>query len=70
MGSLIKTDYSGIYHASNRGVCSRYEFAEHILHAAGLAHVVLKLVHTDSFLASAARPANSPLGLFAKNPTP
>ena len=28
---LIETDRYGIYHASNQGVCSRYEFAVHIL---------------------------------------
>ncbi|WP_248927700.1 dTDP-4-dehydrorhamnose reductase [Paenibacillus hamazuiensis] len=61
ISALIETDRYGVYHASNRGVCSRYEFAQHILKAAGLTNVVLKPVSSDSFPASAIRPVNSAL---------
>lgn len=47
--SLIETDHYGLYHASNQGECSRYEFAQHILQEAGFAQVSLFPVHTDAF---------------------
>ncbi|MDR6553927.1 dTDP-4-dehydrorhamnose reductase [Paenibacillus qinlingensis] len=47
--SLIETDHYGLYHASNQGVCSRYEFAKHILEAAGMAHISLNAVPTHAF---------------------
>lgn len=54
---LITTDRYGLYHASNQGVCSRYEFALHILQAAGMAHISLQPVPTHAFPpAPAARP--------------
>lgn len=54
---LIGTDRYGLYHASNQGVCSRYEFALHILRAAGMSHVSLKAVPTHLFPpAPASRP--------------
>lgn len=54
---LIETDRYGLYHASNEGVCSRYEFARYILQAAGMAHVFVNSVPTDLFPpAPAARP--------------
>ncbi|WNR45744.1 dTDP-4-dehydrorhamnose reductase [Paenibacillus roseipurpureus] len=61
MRDLIATDRYGLYHASNEGICSRYEFAEHILTTAGLlSQVTLKPVPTDAFLTSpAARPMYS-----------
>ncbi|KRF00389.1 NAD(P)-dependent oxidoreductase [Paenibacillus sp. Soil766] len=54
---LIETDRYGLYHASNQGVCSRYEFAKHIFQAAGMPHISLLAVPTHAFPAApAARP--------------
>lgn len=46
---LIETEHYGIYHASNQGLCSRYEFAITILQMAGLSNVPLLPVRTDAF---------------------
>jgi dTDP-4-dehydrorhamnose reductase len=56
---LIETDRYGIYHASNQGVCSRYEFAIHILKVAQMEHVPLIPVHSDLFPLPAVRPMYS-----------
>lgn len=56
---LLESEHYGIYHASNRGVCSRYEFAQEILRIAGLGGVRLIPVSADSFPLPAARPVRS-----------
>ncbi|MGG1554669.1 dTDP-4-dehydrorhamnose reductase [Paenibacillus ferrarius] len=38
---LLETEHYGLYHASNSGVCSRFEFARRILQEAGLLQSVL-----------------------------
>ncbi len=38
---LLKTEHYGVYHFTNRGFCSRYEYARAILRLAGRAQVVL-----------------------------
>ncbi|KQX49179.1 MULTISPECIES: dTDP-4-dehydrorhamnose reductase [unclassified Paenibacillus] len=56
---LIETDRYGIYHASNQGVCSRYEFATHILKVMQMEHVPLIPVPSDLFPMPAVRPMYS-----------
>ncbi|MCR8629700.1 dTDP-4-dehydrorhamnose reductase [Paenibacillus radicis (ex Xue et al. 2023)] len=56
---VIESERYGIYHASNRGMCSRYEFAEEILRIAGHSAVRLNPVTADSFPLPAARPVRS-----------
>ncbi|MFD0694203.1 dTDP-4-dehydrorhamnose reductase [Paenibacillus sp. GCM10027628] len=56
---LMETDRYGIYHASNQGSCSRYEFASEILKYAQMAHVPLEPVHSDLFQSPAPRPKYS-----------
>lgn len=56
---LIETDYYGIFHASNRGACSRLEFAEEILRLAGKGDVSLRPVTSDLFPTPARRPEYS-----------
>ena len=46
---LIETDRYGFYHASNQGVCSRYEFAVHILKRLGWRMFPFKPVPTHLF---------------------
>lgn len=55
---MIQTEKYGIYHATNEGVCSWYEFACAIFEEAGLPIKVLP-VSTEEYGAKAGRPANS-----------
>jgi dTDP-4-dehydrorhamnose reductase len=57
---LVKTDYYGIYHASNSGICSWYEFARAIFEEEGL-NVQVEPCTTAEFPRPAPRPAYSVL---------
>ncbi|OXM83476.1 dTDP-4-dehydrorhamnose reductase [Paenibacillus rigui] len=56
---LIATEHYGIYHAANRGACSRLEFAREILRLAGKSHIKLQPVSSDQFPTPARRPEYS-----------
>ena len=60
---LIKTNEYGTYHATCQGMCSRYEFAQEILNAAGK-EVEMKAVPTKESDLSYARPAYAVLDNF------
>ncbi|WP_274654026.1 dTDP-4-dehydrorhamnose reductase [Paenibacillus humicola] len=55
---LVQTDYYGIYHASNTGICSWYEFAKAIFELSGKT-VRLEPCTTADFPRPAPRPAYS-----------
>lgn len=55
---LVQTDYYGIYHASNTGICSWYEFAQAIFEESGL-DVNVEPCATTDFPRPAPRPAYS-----------
>ncbi|QYR24359.1 dTDP-4-dehydrorhamnose reductase [Paenibacillus sp. sptzw28] len=55
---LVRTDYYGIYHASNTGVCSWFEFAKAIFEESG-ASLRLEPCKTDEFPRPAPRPSFS-----------
>ena len=55
---MIQTEKYGIYHATNEGFCSWYEFAKAIFEKAGM-KVDVKPVTTAEYGAKAFRPANS-----------
>lgn len=55
---MVLTDKYGIYHATNEGICSWYEFACAIFKEAGIAMNVVP-VSTEEYGAKAGRPANS-----------
>lgn len=57
---MIQTDKYGIYHATNEGFCSWFEFAKAIFEKAGK-NVTVKPVTTAEYGAKAYRPANSRL---------
>lgn len=59
IGRLIETDRYGIYHAANRGGCSRLEFAQEILRLGGKSEVKLLPVSSEQFPAPARRPEYS-----------
>ena len=58
---LIHADARGTIHATNAGECSRFEFAQEILRAAGLASVVVKPATSDEQRRPAPRPKFSAL---------
>ena len=55
---MVQTEKYGIYHATNEGFCSWYEFAKAIFEKAGK-NVTVKPVTTAEYGAKAFRPANS-----------
>lgn len=55
---MIQTDKYGIYHATNEGLCSWYEFACQIFNEAKM-DVRVTPVSSDAFPAKAKRPSNS-----------
>jgi dTDP-4-dehydrorhamnose reductase len=60
MIELMETDKYGIYHATNSGVCSWYEFAVEIFKQAGM-NVKVNPLTSDQFPRPAARPKYSVL---------
>lgn len=55
---MIQTGRYGIYHATNEGICSWYEFAVEIFKQAGM-DVTVNPVSSEEFPAKAKRPKNS-----------
>lgn len=55
---MIETEKYGIYHATNEGICSWYEFAVEIFKQAGL-DVQVTPVSSSTYKAKAKRPQNS-----------
>ena len=53
---LIKTDYYGIYHCSNDGQCSWYEFAKKIIEYAGLSEITIQPITSEELNRPAKRP--------------
>jgi dTDP-4-dehydrorhamnose reductase len=49
IAALIRSERYGIYHFTNAGVCSRYEFARQILALAGLADTPLEPITSDQW---------------------
>lgn len=60
---MIKTDRFGIYHATNEGYCSWYDFAREIFKQQGLTVNVLP-INTEQYPTRAKRPRNS---MISKN---
>ena len=59
---MIETERYGIYHATNEGVCSCYEFAKYIFEVAGVTGVRVDPILTRDYQArvrQAYRPLNS-----------
>lgn len=56
---MIESEKYGVYHASNEGVCSWYEFAREIFKESGMENVAVTPVPTEAFPAKAVRPKNS-----------
>lgn len=57
---MVQTDKYGVYHATNEGFCSWYEFACHIMRECGLKSNLYP-IKTKEYLTKASRPLNSRL---------
>jgi dTDP-4-dehydrorhamnose reductase len=57
---LMTTDYYGIFHITNRGACSWYEFTKEILRLAGLKTPIAPIT-SDQYPQKARRPRYSVL---------
>ena len=55
----METDKYGIYHATNEGLCSWYEFAVEIFRQAGVPMNVIPVTSAEYKAAKAKRPFNS-----------
>jgi dTDP-4-dehydrorhamnose reductase len=58
---IVMKGKPGIYHVTNHGYCSWFEFAQEILRQAGLSHVPLSPIPTSDSDRPARRPRNSRL---------
>lgn len=56
---MMETDRYGIYHATNEGLCSWYEFAVEIFRQAGVSMNVIPVTSAEYKAAKAKRPFNS-----------
>lgn len=60
IGQLIKTEHYGLYHVTNKGECSWYDFAKKIFELSGI-KVKVEAATTSEFNSNATRPAFSVL---------
>jgi len=60
LSDMIQTNHYGIYHATNEGFCSRYEFASNIMQQANMPCRLDKILTSD-YPTPASRPLNSKL---------
>lgn len=59
LADLVQTEKYGVYHASNEGFCSWYQFAKEIFQSAGMDEVSVTPITSDEFPTKAKRPFNS-----------
>jgi dTDP-4-dehydrorhamnose reductase len=64
IANLIRTDHYGIYHFTNEGVCSRYDFAVKILELAGRGHVPIRSITSDQYTRASIPPLYAPIRNF------
>jgi dTDP-4-dehydrorhamnose reductase len=65
IGQLIDTHHYGIYHFTNSGTCSRYDWAREILALAGRDTVPVEPITTDQWQRAAEPPLYAPIVNFA-----
>jgi dTDP-4-dehydrorhamnose reductase len=58
---LIATEHYGIYHLSNAGICSRYDYAMEILRQSGRSHIPVEPITSQAFQRASTPPAYAPL---------
>jgi dTDP-4-dehydrorhamnose reductase len=62
---LIRTDHFGIYHLTNEGICSRYEFTRRILELADLGNIPVEPITSDQWPRASTPPLNCVIRNFA-----
>jgi len=62
---LIDTGQFGVYHLTNEGCCSRFEFAKQILHVTGRSHIPIEPIALAQFLRPSTPPRFTPLANLA-----
>ena len=62
---LIRSQHYGLYHFTNEGVCSRYEFARRILQLAGLSDVPIEPITSDQWPRASTPPLHCAIRNFA-----
>jgi dTDP-4-dehydrorhamnose reductase len=65
IGQLIDTQHYGIYHFTNSGTCSRYDWAREILALTGRDAVPVEPITTDQWQRAAEPPLYAPIFNFA-----
>ena len=58
---MIETDKYGVYHATNEGFCSWYDFTKYIYEVAGITNVNVKPITTSEYQKLVPAQANRPL---------
>jgi dTDP-4-dehydrorhamnose reductase len=61
IAALVQTDAYGVYHLTNAGYCSRYDFAREILRISGREHVPVEPITLDDFQRASTPPRFAPL---------
>ena len=64
IAKLIRTNHYGIYHFTNEGICSRYDFAAKILELAGRGHVPVHPISSDQYIRASTPPPYAPIRNF------
>ncbi len=62
---LLRTDHYGVYHFTNSGICSRYDWAVKILELAGRGQVPIEAITTGQWPRAAEPPLYAPIVNFA-----
>ena len=65
IAQLVPTNHYGIYHFTNSGTCSRYEWACKIMELAGRGHVRVEPITHDQWQRAAPPPLYAPIVNFA-----
>jgi dTDP-4-dehydrorhamnose reductase len=64
IAKLIRTEHYGIYHFTNEGICSRYDFAVKILELSGRKHVPVYPITSDQYTRASTPPLYTPIRNF------
>jgi dTDP-4-dehydrorhamnose reductase len=65
IGALIHTEQYGIYHFTNEGACSRYEFSRRILELAGREDIPIEPITSDQWPRASTPPLHCVIRNFA-----
>ena len=65
IAALVQTGAYGVYHLTNAGYCSRYDFAREILRVSGREHVPIEPITLDDFQRASTPPRFAPLANIA-----